>query len=81
MSPNQAGLVITPLVVFITIGSIANGRLVSRVRSPNLMLYIGFAMLAAACLGTAIATRAMPHWLLMISWSSGVSVLASCCRI
>ncbi len=66
MSPNQAGLVITPLVVFITIGSIANGRLVSRVRSPNLMLYIGFAMLAAACLGTAIATRAMPHWLLMI---------------
>ena len=35
MTPNEAGLVITPLVVFITIGSIANGRIVSRMRNPN----------------------------------------------
>ncbi|HEY3596639.1 MAG TPA: MDR family MFS transporter [Paraburkholderia sp.] len=66
MSPNEAGLVITPLVVFITIGSILNGRLVSRVRSPNVMLYIGFALLAVACLGAVIATHVMPHWLLMM---------------
>ncbi|RKR43183.1 MDR family MFS transporter [Paraburkholderia sp. BL17N1] len=65
MSPKEAGLVITPLVVFITIGSIANGRIVSRVRNPNLMLYIGFALLALACLGVVVATRAMPQWLLM----------------
>lgn len=65
MSPKEAGVVITPLVVFITIGSIANGRVVSRVRNPNLMLYVGFTLLALACVGAVIATRSMPHWLLM----------------
>ncbi|CAG9206526.1 Permeases of the major facilitator superfamily [Paraburkholderia tropica] len=65
MSPNEAGVVITPLVVFITIGSIANGRIVSRIRNPNLMLYIGFAMLAIACFAVAVATRSMPRGLLM----------------
>src|SRR5262249_35138283 len=57
MSPKDAGLVITPLVVFITVGSIANGRVVSRVRNPNLMLYVGFALIALSCLGIAVATR------------------------
>ncbi|WP_042299452.1 MDR family MFS transporter [Paraburkholderia kururiensis] len=65
MSPKEAGLVITPLVVFITIGSIANGRIVSRIPNPNLMLYVGFGMLAVSCLAVVIATRAMPHALLM----------------
>ncbi|RQG99899.1 MDR family MFS transporter [Paraburkholderia dinghuensis] len=65
MSPNEAGLVITPLVVFITIGSIANGRIVSRIRNPNLMLYIGFAMIAVACLAIFVATHTTPRPLLM----------------
>jgi EmrB/QacA subfamily drug resistance transporter len=65
LSPKEAGLVITPLVVFITIGSIANGRLVSRMRNPNLMLYIGFSLLAISCLGVVVATRGMPHSILM----------------
>ncbi|MDE1179610.1 MDR family MFS transporter [Paraburkholderia sp.] len=65
MSPKDAGLVITPLVVFITIGSIANGRIVSRIRNPNLMLYLGFTCMALSCLGTVIATRSMPQWMLM----------------
>ncbi|WP_111932446.1 MDR family MFS transporter [Paraburkholderia bryophila] len=71
MSPKEAGLVITPLVVFITIGSIANGRIVSRVRNPNLMLYIGFTLLALACLGVVVATRTMPQWLLMTFMVTG----------
>ncbi len=65
MSPKDAGLMITPLVVFITIGSIANGRIVTRVKNPNAMLYVGFALLAVACLGVVIATRAMPRPVLM----------------
>jgi EmrB/QacA subfamily drug resistance transporter len=65
MSPKEAGLVITPLVVFITIGSIANGRIVPRLRNPNLMLYSGFTLMALACLGIVVATRAMPLGLLM----------------
>jgi EmrB/QacA subfamily drug resistance transporter len=66
MSPKDAGLMITPLVVFITIGSIVNGRIVTRVKNPNAMLYIGFILLAVSCLGVVIATRAMPRSLLML---------------
>ncbi|MGG1944986.1 MFS transporter [Trinickia sp. NRRL B-1857] len=65
LSPKDAGLLITPLVVFITIGSILNGRIVTRIRRPNAMLYVGCALLACACIGTAAATRSMPHPLLM----------------
>jgi len=71
MTPNEAGLVITPLVVFITIGSIANGRIVSRIRNPNLMLYIGFAMVAVACVAVAVATRGTPRALLMTLMIAG----------
>jgi EmrB/QacA subfamily drug resistance transporter len=66
MSPKDAGLMITPLVVFITIGSIVNGRIVTRVKNPNAMLFVGFALLAVACLGVVIATRSMPRPLLMV---------------
>jgi len=71
LSPRDAGLLITPLVVFITIGSIANGRIVTRMRNPNLMLTIGFTLLAMACLGIAVATRSMPRLLLMTFMLSG----------
>lgn len=66
MSPKDAGLMITPLVVFITIGSIVNGRIVTRVKNPNAMLFVGFTLLAVACLGVVIATRSMPRPLLMM---------------
>ena len=42
LSPQDAGLLITPLVVFITVGSIINGRIITRIRNPNRMLYAGF---------------------------------------
>ncbi|WP_454737646.1 MDR family MFS transporter [Cupriavidus necator] len=64
-SPKEAGLLITPLVVCITVGSIVNGRIVTRIRHPNTMLYAGFGMLAVACLGLTQATRGMPHGLLV----------------
>ena len=65
LSPRDAGIVVTPLVVCITIGSILNGRIVTRIRNPNAMLYAGFALLALSCLGVAVSTRAMPHAVLM----------------
>lgn len=65
MTPNEAGMVITPLVVFITIGSIANGRIVSRIRNPNRMLYIGNSMLALACFAVALTSHHTPRSLLM----------------
>ena len=57
MSPQQAGLLITPLVACITIASIVNGRLVTRVSNPNLMLYVGFALIALSSLGMALTQR------------------------
>jgi EmrB/QacA subfamily drug resistance transporter len=71
LSPRDAGLVVTPLVVFITIGSIVNGRVVTRVRNPNTMLYVGFTLVALACLGTVLATRLMPHAVLMAFMMAG----------
>ncbi|WP_373377354.1 MDR family MFS transporter [Cupriavidus nantongensis] len=65
-SPKEAGVLITPLVVCITVGSILNGRIVTRIRRPNTMLYAGFGMLALSCLGLSQATRGMPHGVLMV---------------
>ncbi|WP_371258366.1 MDR family MFS transporter [Cupriavidus sp. GA3-3] len=64
-SPKEAGILITPLVVCITAGSILNGRIVTRIHRPNTMLYAGFGMLAVSCLGLSQATRSMPHGVLL----------------
>jgi MFS family permease len=65
MSPKDAGLVITPLVVCTTVGSIVNGRLVTRLPNANGMLYAGFALLALSCLGVVISTHLTSRGLLM----------------
>ncbi len=64
-SPKEAGLLVTPLVVCITIGSIVNGRIITRIPQPSSMLYAGFAMLGLALLGLSQATRGMHHNLLL----------------
>ncbi|MDD5250576.1 MAG: MFS transporter [Rhodocyclaceae bacterium] len=61
LSPNQAGLLVTPLAVCITIGSIANGRIVTRLRSPNAMLYVGLVFYWLAALALTQTTIATPH--------------------
>nr|CCA80299.1 putative drug resistance transporter [blood disease bacterium R229] len=66
MSPQQAGLVITPLVVCITLGSIINGRIVTRIPRPTVMLYAGFALLALALAGMAASSRATPQMALIL---------------
>ncbi|WP_459624848.1 MFS transporter [Burkholderia sp. 3C] len=71
MSPKAAGVVITPLVVFITIGSILNGRIVTRIPSPNAMLPAGFALLAVACAGVALSSHTTPQGLLLAVMVAG----------
>jgi len=71
LSPRDAGLLITPLVAFITVGSIFNSRVITRVRNPNIMLQLGFILLALACLGLTMATRSMPRALLLVFMLSG----------
>lgn len=71
MSPRTAGVIVTPLVVFVTVGSIANGRLVTRIPSPNVMLTIGFVLLTVCCLGAALAGPSMPHAVMAVSMALG----------
>ena len=64
MSPKDAGLLITPLVVFITVGSIINGRIITRVPAPNVMLYAGFVSISLSFAGVALSHITTPHWLI-----------------
>ena len=50
LSPKTAGLLITPLLVTITVGSIINGRLISRTRRPERLVVMGQVLLLLGCL-------------------------------
>lgn len=71
LSPNQAGLLITPLVVFITVGSVINGRVVTRLRRPNRLLAAGGLMFAATACGLALADADTPRWLVALNMMAG----------
>ena len=71
MSPREAGVIVTPLVVCITIASIINGRIVTRLRSPRRMLYLGFILMTAVCLCMAFSTHLTSHGLLLILMMMG----------
>jgi EmrB/QacA subfamily drug resistance transporter len=64
LSPKDAGLLITPMVVFITVGSIANGRIVTRIKNPNTMLYLGFLLMCVATAGIISTHIHTPRWLI-----------------
>lgn len=64
LSPQNAGLLITPMVICITIGSIANGRIITRIRNPNRMLYAGFLLMALSCLGIVTTRHDTPRGLI-----------------
>jgi hypothetical protein len=53
-SAEQAGVAVTPLVACITVGTIANTRIVTRIKQPNRLLYAGFALLALSCVAIAL---------------------------
>jgi EmrB/QacA subfamily drug resistance transporter len=64
LSPQDAGLLITPMVVCITIGSIINGRIVTRIKDPNKMLYIGFFLLCLSTAGVITTHSYTSAWLI-----------------
>ncbi len=61
-SPNRAGLVMTPLLVCITLGSIVNGRLLPRLKRAERPLMWGQAALAVGCLLLTRLTAQTPEW-------------------
>ncbi len=71
LSPNQAGLLVTPLAVFITVGSIINGRIVTRLHSPNVILYVGLGFFWIAALALTQTTIATPHAMIALAMIIG----------
>ncbi len=66
LKPDQAGLLVTPLAVSITVGSIINGRIVTRLAVPNSMLYAGLVLFCASSLALAQAQSVTPHALVAL---------------
>jgi EmrB/QacA subfamily drug resistance transporter len=66
LSPNAAGLLITPLVLCVTLGSISNSRLLTRVTNPALILYAGFILLGISAIGITTLHKATPHMVLVL---------------
>ncbi len=65
MSPNTAGLTLTPLLVCITVGSIVNGRLMTRMKNPQHLLAYGLIVLFFACIALSFTNAGTPRALLM----------------
>jgi MFS family permease len=63
-SPAEAGWLVMPLMVCVTVGSIINGRLIPRVKRPEGLFAKGVLALVLALLGLCVASSATPHWLL-----------------
>ena len=61
MSPHDSGMLITPLLLGTTVGSVLNNRIVTRIRRANAIMYIGFALFALACLCVVALNGHEPH--------------------
>ncbi|WP_416427589.1 MFS transporter [Pseudomonas sp. App30] len=74
-SPQDAGLLITPLALSITLGAIVNGRIITHLRNPNLIPLAGFAVLLVACAGLAlVGLHASFHALLGLILLAGLGL-------
>ena len=71
LSPNQAGILVTPLAVFITFGSILNGRIMSRIDSPNLVLYVGLSAFLLSAIGMTQVDVLSSHSVIMAAIALG----------
>lgn len=66
LTPRDAGLLITPLVVSITFASVTNNRIVTRIPKPNMMLSIGFIMIALCCVGLMLVQKSTSHVFILL---------------
>lgn len=66
LRPRDVGLLITPMVVCITVGSLVSARIVVRMKHPTRILYIGFLLLAVSCLGLFFIQQETPRILLVM---------------
>jgi len=74
-TPSQTGLLLTPLVVGIPVGSLINGRLFPRQSEPQRLLVFGAGLLTAGCVLLLTLTAATPPWRILLAFfCSGVGL-------
>lgn len=66
LDPQQVGVLITPMVVCITVGSLSGARIVLRLSRPTYILYGGFVLLVLACAGLATTHQATSRTVLTV---------------
>jgi len=71
VSPRDAGLLMTPLVMCIPIASIANGYIFPRLTQPQRLMTLGAVLLALGCLGVGLLDASVPA-----SWAMAAFALA-----
>lgn len=65
LTAREVGVLITPFVVSITVGSIATARLLPRMNRPERILHSGFVLLAIGCGGLILVDAYAPRGLLV----------------
>jgi EmrB/QacA subfamily drug resistance transporter len=75
LSPQEAGLLATPIAACIALGSLINTRIVIRLPRPTAILTVGFALLVVASAGLAFATTNTRHlWLELAMSAVGIGL-------
>lgn len=69
LSPKQAGFLMTPLLVCITLGSIVNGRLLPRVARAERVIAWGQAGTLASCLSLFFLRPGAPDWQVLLQFA------------
>jgi MFS family permease len=71
LTPQRAGLLVTPLAGCIAFGSIFNSRVVTRLSNPTLMLTAGYSLIAVSCLALSLIDLSTSYWVLGVSMLTG----------
>ncbi len=67
LTAREVGVLITPLVVCITVGSILSARILPRLRRAERVIHFGFILLAVCCAALLLTKAGMPRWVLLAS--------------
>ena len=68
-SPTHAGLLMTPMVACMPLGSIINGRVFPRLAAPHRLMMVGSALLATGCAMAVTFSAASPAWWVLLALS------------
>ena len=68
-SPTHAGLLMTPLVACMPLGSIINGRAFPRLAAPQRLMMVGSALLATGCAMAITFSVSSPTWWVLLALS------------